>query len=221
MKSMLLLIVLFFSSLSIFAQSELTNEVIFLAYQRIQGEQLQKDALDPFLERYYKKEYEEKAASKSAKKEYLEEKESFYNSKLKTFNLFGDYVYKSAVTLKDYDLEKGGFNLEILDNGLSSGKINPIKSVSGKINYIAKATNFSDFAFLKMDKDKVINLFVNSKTPIAKDSIEIVVHIEFYKVITNDIMQFGSSKMFFNYAMCKITKVVFKLSDTELFIYKG
>jgi len=221
MKNFFILTACFLFSIGLFGQVELTNEEIFLAYQRIQGEQLQKNALEPFLERYHKKEYELKTQSKSAKKAYLAEQETLYNNKLKSFNLFGDYTYTTSVNLKDYDIAKGGFNVEILDNGLSRGKINPIQSASGKINYIAKATNFADFQFLKMDKDKVIEVFVNSETPISKDSIDIVVHIEFYKVITNDIMQFGSSKMFFNYAMCKITKVVFKLSDKELFIYKG
>lgn len=221
MRLSIIALILLFTTLtqSSIAQAELTNDIIFVAYQKIKAEPLKAKVLEPFLQRYYKNEYEKNTADKVSKKSYMTEKTMFYTQAISSMNLKAEYIIDDTITLKDYDIEKKAFELE-LGHYLSRGKINPVGKWAGNLDYVCKVSNIDSYEYLEMDYPNLIETFVNATPPAQKGKVRVTMSIRFYSAINDDIQQFGRSVMFAGNVMCKIEKMVFHFSETNTFEYR-
>lgn len=214
----IIILFIFLIPSDLMSQDTLTSDVIFLYYFKTKNKGIKKKDLTPFLERYYKEEFEQKSMNKSTKNQYIEEKLEYYNTQLETTKYYTEYITTTYVTLKEYDIAKQAFNLE-MEHYFTRGTINPADRWSGKLDYVGRATNFEKYQNLKMECNEIIDLFINPDPALSKKNIPVTISLSFYGGVNDEANQFGSTVLFIGYVLCNINKLTFHFSDTVEYVY--
>ena len=156
MKTIFLIVLLNLTSILIYAQQQITNDIFFFAYYKSHNIQLASKETSEFLQRYYYEEFNKNAKDEFARKLYVDKKTIQMQKAIDTLSFTKTYKYKNTFTFGEYDFEKKGFPL-IFDNNFTNGYINPDEGYS-VYEFYGQLNNIKDFMFLPMEPEKAQKL---------------------------------------------------------------